>query len=234
MKQPFMIGATVFALAMPLAAHASEEPDIDAGTLTVTGEAIQAVENTAAQVTFGVQTNGVTSSEVVQANTELLATVFARVQSLGIDISDFETDNISLRQTANQETGAPTGYEMNNSVHIYVSDIKILGDVMTAATNAGVNRIDSVQMVPQKGTVDMDKLRTEAAEDAILQARLYTEALGLEIIGIQSVNEANGENYPVPMRSMLKSDAMESMPVAGGSSDFSSRLNVTYFVRIAD
>jgi len=227
-----LLASTLLALSVATLASA-QSVDIDAGTLTVTGTATQEVENNAAQVSFGVQIRQKTSSEAVAENTRLLSVVFDEIQKLGIAKQDMQTSGIRLRQVLD-ETGGIIGYEMNNNVSIHVSDIATLGDVLTAATVAGVNRIDNVEMVPSKDAVDMDALRVQAAGNAQAKAALYAEALGLKIVGIQSVTEQGLTPTPIYAQRNAPMAVSSAVPIAGGTSQSSQTVQVAYLVELAE
>jgi uncharacterized protein len=228
-----IIHSAIISAALSVPALAQETVVKD-GTLAVTGRSSVSVENTAAKVNFGVQVQAPTSAEAVSRNTRLLTDVFEAVAEHGIKPEDMQTSNISLHQINDRHTQHITGYRMNNRVSIHVSDIAKLGDILTAATDAGINRIDGVQMVPAKDAVDQNELRRLAAEDARAKATLYADSLGLEITGILSVAEqVIHRPQPYQMDHMMAAKA-ESMPIAGGSSEAGSSLHVTYKVQLSE
>lgn len=229
------------ALALALVSPSFAEHHVSNGTLSVTGEATQTLDNTAADVSFGVQIRANSSEKAVKENSELLANVLAKIEKFGVAKTDMQTSNISLRSFSESRPdnsshlgqGLQRGFEMNNNLMIHVRDISKLGDILGVATQAGINRIDSVTMVPARDAVDHKAMRLEAAQDARAKANELAAALGLDIVGIHSVNE-NGAPRPIQARSFdtMRAASM-SVPIATGSSQASMTLQVVYKVQLA-
>lgn len=212
----------------------AQDIKIEAGMLSVTGQSSVSVENTAAQVNFGVQIQAPSSAEAVTKNSMLLSKVFQAVADHGISPADMQTSGITLHQVTDKNGQHIVGYRMSNRVSIHISDISKLGEILGAATEAGINRIDSVQMVPAKDAVDEDELRRMAAKDARAKAQLYANALGVTITGIQSISEQNvSRPQPYADTRMMRAEAM-SVPVAGGSSNANASIHVVYKVELDD
>ena len=171
--------------------------DIEAGTLQVSGEAKISVPNTAASVQFGVQTQSLTSRAAVEQNSATLQSVIEKVLALGVDQEDIKTSAVSLRPVYSNskspvnQTGETkvVGYTMSNNVSVTVDNLTILGDVLAAATDAGVNRIDSVSLIPDPSAINNDQLRRLAAQDAKTKAEAY------EIIGERNMSVPRSASF---------------------------------------
>lgn len=228
-RQLALSAGIVMASSLPALA---QDYHAERGTLSVTGHSSVAVENTAAEVTFGVQTRGQTSAEAVERNSALLGAVFAAIKEHGLSEEDMKTSGVTLQQITDRNTQAVTAYEMRNIVDIHIADLSKLGSVLAAAAEAGINRIDNVRMVPANDAVDLDLLRISAAQDARDKAALYADALGLDIIGIRTVGEA-GFSRPKPQADYhMARSAMMAVPVAGGTSEADMSVNVIYEVEL--
>lgn len=231
MKISALILALSIAPAFAPTIVSAQESMMSRGMLTVTGTHTQVLENTSAQISFGVETQALSSAEAVQTNNALLTEVFTSMTAAGVDQADIETRDISLRQVTDPKTRAITGYTMSNNVDVHIHDIAILDDVLTAATNAGINRIDRVSMVPAKSATDNNMLRAMAAKDAQEKALIYANSLNLTITGIISVSEDTNHGSPMPMARFAQAESL-SMPIAAGKTDNSMSVTVVYEVEL--
>jgi uncharacterized protein len=222
---------TSIALASFATLSFAQEFNDESGTLSVTGTASVSVENTAAMVNFGVKVQSKTSAQAVQQNSDLLSEVYTSMARHGIEPEDIQTSSISLQRVKDTSNTTVVGYLMSNSVSVHVNNIATLDEVLGAATDAGINEIRSVQMVPGKDTVDEDRLRRLAASDAYEKAKLYADALDLEIVGIQSVSEGSiARPSPMPHHRMLSAKTT-SVPIAAGNSERTASVHAVYRVK---
>jgi uncharacterized protein YggE len=211
----------------------AQEFTLEAGSLSVYGEATAHAPNTTAVVNFGVKSRASTPGEALAMNNKTLTRAFKKLKELQIDDADIQTSNINLSEWFDHDIKRNNGFEVTNIVRVQVQELEVLGDLLTQVTDSGVNWIRFSHMAPAKDAIDKSDLRKEAAENARKKANLYAEALNLEIIGIISVSEPNEDNYPTQMSAMAKIES-SSMPISGGDSSFKSGLNVTYFVKLAE
>jgi uncharacterized protein YggE len=231
MLRKFLITFTMTAILFGPAA--AQEFNLEAGSLSVTGEATAHAPNTTAVVDFGVQSRAATPGEAVAMNNKMLTKAFKELKELEIDDADIQTSNINLSEWYDRDLERNNGFELSNIVRVQVQELDVLGDLLTQITDAGVNWIRFSHMAPAKDAINESDLRKKAAKNARKKAELYAESLSLDIVGILSVSEPGRTSYPAKMRSMAKIES-DSMPVSGGESSVTSRVNVTYLVKLVE
>lgn len=196
-------------------------------TLSATGTASAAPDM--AVVSLGVVGTGVDAAQAMAENNAQMQAVFAKLDEIGIPVSDTATSGLSLnprydRPEINGQTPKVTGYIVNNQLDVTIYDVASVGTVLDQLVQAGANTVQSVRFDIE----DKSALETIARQDAAAKvngiAREYAQALGTDIVGILNVTE--NSQFPMPQ---MRGLAMESgVPVAAGDVDVTVTLNVTY------
>ena len=106
------------------------------------------------------------------------------------------------------------GYRVRRDISIRVTDLAVLGDVLVAATTAGINHISP----PVMGSSKADRLHQQALAKATQAAREQAEtvsgALG-DTLGPALRVDAQPQRQPGP-QPMYRMEAMAAMDSAGG------------------
>ncbi|MBF2077789.1 MAG: SIMPL domain-containing protein [Synechococcales cyanobacterium T60_A2020_003] len=208
-------------------ALAQEEPMVR--MLTVTGQGTESISATLAQIQLGVEVQGNTASEVQRAIADRSAAVIAYLQSQ--DVDKLQTTGVYLYpQYDYSENGNQRiiGYTASNTVSFRI-DTDEAGVVMDNAVDAGATRIDGISFVADDGaiaTAQRDALR-EATDDALSQADVVLQALGLsrdEVVGIQ-INNSATYVPPIPYAAMAE-DRFASTPVIAGEQDVTATVTL--------
>ena len=91
------------------------------------------------------------------------------------------------------------GYTVSNVVEVRLDDLRKIGQVIDAATQAGSNDVQGIRFALR----DEEAPRTEALREAALSARQDAEtlagALGLRVVGVLSVTEQSPDVTPMPI-----------------------------------
>lgn len=202
--------------------------------LSVTGQGIENIQTTEAQVRLGVEFQGKTAEAVQQQVASRSAAVVSLLKSRKVD--KLETTGINLRPNYSSNNGQRrlVGYRGSNVVSFRV-DIASAGALMDDAVKAGASRIDNVSFVAAEDAIATAQKQalTKATQDAQAQARAVLSALNLSPQDVISI-QINGANAPVPppvpfqATSMLRGEAA-STPVVGGEQTV--RASVTLHIR---
>jgi uncharacterized protein YggE len=204
-------------------------------TLTLSGMGKITVKANQAIIVIGVFTEQKTADWAVQENAQKMEDVVAALKALGIAESDIQTINYYINPIYNWELRMTVGYQVTNTLQITVSDLTKLGAIIDKTSVAGANTINSVTFSVNDEDFTKYKLQayTKAVADVQAKAKVITEGFGLEIAGIQSINE--NFYYPVyrntymPM-DMKMSGAEASTPIISGNLEISVTLNVVYLL----
>ncbi|UJB71919.1 SIMPL domain-containing protein [Acaryochloris sp. 'Moss Beach'] len=202
--------------------------------LSVTGQGVENIQTTEAQVRLGVEVQGKTAEVVQQQVASRSAAVVSLLKSRKVD--KLETTGINLRPNYSSNNGQRrlVGYRGSNVVSFRV-DIASAGALMDDAVKAGASRIDNVSFVATEDAIATAQKQalTKATQDAQAQARAVLSALNLSPQDVISI-QINGANAPVPppvpfqTTSMLRGEAA-STPVVGGEQTV--RASVTLHIR---
>lgn len=239
-----MLGAAVIGLSAP-AAVAQSAPTAPmqvhamaaqpALNLSAYGEVRVAPDM--ATITFGVLTEAPTAQAAMADNARRMTEVFAVLRRAGIEERDIQTSGLNLSAQYDYVQNEPPrlrGYQASNRVTVQVMDIDATGRVADAVVAAGVNQIDGIAFGLKDAKAAEDQARVLAVRALQDKARLYAQALGVELGPIRSLNEGGGCSPPPPMpvfamARMEMADA--STPVAAGQLTVRIDITGTYDLR---
>lgn len=239
-----MLGAAVIGLSAP-AAVAQSAPTAPmqvhamaaqpALNLSAYGEVRVAPDM--ATITFGVLTEAPTAQAAMADNARRMTEVFAVLRRAGIEERDIQTSGLNLSAQYDYVQNEPPrlrGYQASNRVTVQVMDIDATGRLADAVVAAGVNQIDGIAFGLKDAKAAEDQARVLAVRALQDKARLYAQALGVELGPIRSLNEGGGYSPPPPMpvfamARMEMADA--STPVAAGQLTVRIDITGTYDLR---
>ncbi len=221
-----------------LGVHIERMPaPIAPGTITVTGEGKVSAAPDIAEMSFGVTTGVKATSKIAS---ESIATdmnkVLAAVKAMGLDEKDIRTESFYLNPSYDWTDGRQRlrGYEATQSLRVKVRDLEKVGDVLTAATDAGANQAGGVEFMIEEPGAKETEARTEAIADAKKKAEALAAQLGEKLGDVQSFNENGGGYYPRPMM-MAKSETYDmasggapAMAMPAGEEDITVTVSITY------
>ena len=196
------LAATTFSLAVLAAAPAFAEETKMPRTISLVGHGELRVAPDMAIVTVGVLKQAATAAEALAANTAAMTAVIAALKAAGIEAKDIQTSNfmVAPRYDYGDNTQPPklTGYDVSNNVTVIVRSIAMLGGLLDTLVSAGSNQINGISFQVSKPDAALDDARKLATEDATRKARLYAEAMHLELGPVLSLSE--GVTYAPPSR----------------------------------
>jgi uncharacterized protein YggE len=233
-----MLGAAVIGLSAP-AAVAQSAPTAPmqvhamaaqpALNLSAHGEVKVAPDM--ATITFGVVTEAPTAQAAMADNARRMTEVFAALRRAGIEERDIQTSGLNLSAQydyVQNESPRLRGYQASNRVTVQVMDIDATGRVADAVVAAGVNQIDGIGFGLKDPKAAEDQARVLAVRALQDKARLYAQALGVELGPIRSLNEGGGyqPQPPMPVFATARMEMADaSTPVAAGQ--LTVRIDIT-------
>ncbi len=239
-RQTSMIAAIAAIMLMGLSAVSAQDTIVNTtstmNTITVTGLGTASGEPDVAYVELGVETvNADLSTAFNDANTSMNA-VIATLTAQGIERVDIQTTllNVYQEDLYDQSRGAPTGervYHVQNFVRVTVRDTAQVGVLVSAAVEAGANRINGLSF----GILQMDTLeasaRAAAVENARDRATQLAQSLGVEVGAAIAVREVYYNSPVMPLARAgggLQQDSISAAPVSGGSLQVTVQIEVTF------
>lgn len=190
-----------------------------------------------AYVTSGVVTQGATAAEALAANTKAMNDLFAALKDSGIEDRDIQTSNFSVQPRYDYQNGQSpklVGYDVSNNVTVTLRKIDGLGPLLDKLVQNGSNQISGVTFDVAKPQDAMDEARKLATADATRKAKVYAQAMGIELGAVMQVSEGTAMQPPMPMvrGTMMKADmAAAPVPVAAGEQSIAVDVNVIWEIK---
>lgn len=206
--------------------------------VTVAGEAITKVEPDAAVLVIAVVTQSARAITAQQENARKSEAVGAAVKNIAGANAEIKTSDYTLQpQYDYRDNRLPKiiGYDARNTVIVTMSDLKNVGAVIDAASQAGANSIQSVSFVlRQTSTARGDALR-DATRQAMNKAQSIADALGGRVLRVIEENEGatvGGSPQPYEAMDMARYSDTRGATTPIVSGHLSIRSNVQLIVEI--
>lgn len=178
-------------------------------TISVSGQASTFVEPDRLNINFGVEVQKPTAKEALDENSAKMNEVIDAIKAAGINDDEITTSQFSIypvyESYQEKETGIYkqrlTGYSVSNIISVKTSKLDLASNIIDAAVDAGVNRVDSVwfSLSEKKQQQVSDDLLAEAVKNAKSKAEKALVPLDYQVIGVKHVSLSEGGYYPPPM-----------------------------------
>lgn len=204
--------------------------------ITVTGEGRVDAAPDMATIRLGVTETATEAKAAMEATSDAMAGMLARLMEFGIEDRDVQTQNVRLdpiwsrRGNNGDETPKITGFSASNILMVRVRELSTLGSVLDAVLDDGANEFNGLSFGIQDPSALMDQARSDAVKAAVAKATIYAEAAGVTLGSVQSISEAGGAR-PVPM--MMEAAAARSadvVPIAAGEVSLSASVTVRFAI----
>jgi len=190
-----------------------------------------------AVIQLGVTTDGEDSATVVDENTETMNAVLAAIKALGIEESKIKTIDYYLSpkyEYDDEGNYAENGYTLSQSVEVRLTDFELIGQVISAGSDAGANSIGSVSFELENPETAKAEAREEAVNRAKEKADQIAEASGLNLGKMVNYYEYSSDGY-YPVYDMSYSEAVgkggEAPEIAPGEQEVNLTVSLTYQIR---
>jgi len=197
----------------------------------VTGNSIVKAQPDTATLMISVVTQGKRAIDAQQENASKSDAVI-RAAKAALPGAEVKTSGYSVQpQRVYRENQPPTitGYEARNTVSVTFSDLKKVGTVIDAASQAGANDIGGVMFTLKQDRPARDQALSEATREAVSKARVIAQALGGRVVRIVEVQE-EGFRQPIPvMQEGFLAGAKRAdvaTPIEVGDLEISSRVQL--------
>jgi uncharacterized protein YggE len=198
--------------------------------IRVVGTATVEVTPDMAQVQLGVQTFAETVDLGVAENNRIMASVLEALKKEGLDDSQLRTSafNVSPKRDYKREGEEQiTGYWVNNTVTVTISDIDRTGSLLQTALDAGANRSFGLFFGLSDPTPIEQQARMLAVEDARQRANDLATAAGGTLGKLLVINESSFSGGPVYTRAEAD-QGQAVVPIELGELQIGARVEVAY------
>ena len=214
----------------PMQVHAmAQQPALN---LSAYGEVKVAPDQ--ATINFGVVTEAPTAQDAMAQNAQQMTRVVAALRRAGIAERDIQTSGLNLSAQYDYQENQPPrlrGYQAANRVTVTINDLSKVGTTADAVVTAGVNQIDGIGFGLKDPKAAEDQARVLAVRALQDKARLYAQALNVELGPVRSLTEGGGyapEARPPMMYARVAMDAGASTPVSAGELTVRIDISGTY------
>ena len=209
-------------------------------SITVQGRGEVSAKPDRASVRLGAEVQAENAKDAQAQLNELMNAAIKAVKDAGIPEKSIQTTGLNLYPVYSNPRPRPvgaqteepriTGYRASNILQVQVDDLDLVGKVIDAGIEAGVNRLEGINF----GLKNDLSHRQRALESATIQARQKAEAIARAMdarLGkVQAVIEGGGEISPMQPRfaRMAAMDMAESTPVQPGELQIQETVMVTF------
>lgn len=193
--------------------------------ITVTGSGSVQGTPDRADFSFGVETQGQTSAEALDANSAAVRKVIDALKGAGVADGDIQTQQVAVSPRYGENGQNIVGYSATNSVNATIRDLAQAGAVVEAAVAAGANQVYGPTFSISDQTGLYGEALTKALDDARTKATAIAEAAGVGLGSIVNVVEGGQAGPPVPMAAEA---AGASVPIEAGQQEIVATLTVTF------
>src|SRR5919106_4970650 len=231
--------ANTFAQSTPVEAIPNTENNTNT-TLSVTGNAITKIKPDRVFISLGVETTDTTANGSLAANSLLMNQAISALRNLGIMENETSTSVFNIFPNYNfTESGTRlniTGFTVTNSIQIESSKTDKVSSWIDTAVAAGANNINTIEFtISNKKLEDTrNMLIVEAISNARQKADIASAAVGLKIIGVESIVVEEFANIPPPEPFMAREALAEPAagpsptPILAGEQQVSANVEIIY------
>ncbi|MCM2452828.1 SIMPL domain-containing protein [Agrobacterium vitis] len=232
------LGFVLASLAVVSPAMAQEASRQEA-VINVSGEGEVSLAPDMALMQLGVVTEATEAAQALKDNNEALAKVLKSLKDKGLADRDLQTSGFQITPRYRQEPEDKTdsrppvidGYSVSNGLTIRVRDLSKLGGVIDTSVGLGVKQGGEIRFTNDKPDSAIDEARKSAMADAMAKAKVLTQAAGVKLGRIISINENSARPFEQGM--MMKARMAQDMapaptPMAAGENIYRVTVNVSF------
>lgn len=201
-----------------------------ANTVTASGTGQVSAAPDEAVMWFGVTERAKDAKSALDGASKKAEAISAELKKQGVDAEDIQTAGVNVYPQYDRNGSTVTGFEASVNYTATVTDIKRLGEIITALANAGAQNVSGPSFgISEDAPYRRDAIK-KAVDDARMQAEEMADAAGKSVGEVVSIT-SSAVNVPVPMyaaKTALAEDAAGSVPVEPGTLDVSAALTVVF------
>lgn len=226
----------VFLVAALFAAPLAVQAD---GTLTVSGEARVAAVPDIATITLGATGRGQTAIEAMNATSQAVDAILARLASLDVETRDIQTTQLRVSEQTRWDNDRQQdiflGYYATNTVRVRVRDLDRIGELLSAVLDDGANDLQNLSFGLQEPREVEDEARRRAVRDAMAKATLYAEAAGVTLGAVRSIRDSaeplvSSIVQAEPMVIVEEAPSARDVPVAAGEIEVRAEVTMIFAI----
>jgi len=173
-------------------------------SILVTGNAEVSAAPDQAVARFGMTAQNSRASVAQNKVNEVIQKTIDAIQKAGVKRQSIHTASISLTPIYSDKllsSGGSkiSGFRADNTIEVTIDDLKLIGEVIDAAINAGANEVQGVYFRLKDDRAQRHNALAQASQEAKAKAETIAKALGVPLGNAIEADEAT-TGYPRPMR----------------------------------
>jgi uncharacterized protein len=225
MKRSTLALATVTLLALGLATACGSSST--KRTIGVSASATIKAKPNLANFSFGVSSDGASSSKALAANTIAMRRVIAAIKKQGVAPRDIQTQQVSVYPKTDSN-GNTTGYSASNSVSVDLRVIAKAGRLIERVTAAGANLESGPTFSTENPDLTYEKALNLAVDKAHAKAASIAEHVGLSLGKPSSIDEGSESNVIYGASTERASAKGAPVPIEPGRTEVTATVTVSY------
>jgi hypothetical protein len=212
MKPIIIFFSVMLSFAVMIGANAEGSASADAKSMVQTllhvrGEAELKVAPNQVTILLGVTTQNKTSKSALTDNNRSMNKIITALNETGIssknDNKEITTQSFNIQPvwssrpralTTNEEWKPTiTAYRVNNTIKVVTAKLDLIGDIITKATAAGANQIQSIDFDLSNPRQYREAAIESAIQNANTDAGFVAKASGLKVSGIKTIHLDNAQ-----------------------------------------
>ena len=235
MKRAMVLGA-VFSFFVSQAFTQSVNPLPDVPVVTVQGTGQISARPDRASIRLGAEVQADTAAKAQSEVNALVKKALAAIKDAGVSEKNIRTTGLNLypvysqqrRSTGNDEPRV-TGYRASNILQVQVDDLDLVGKVIDAAMEAGINRLEGLNFEIRNDLPFRREALSAATQEAKNKASAIAQSLGMSLGKVRTIHESGGVTPFAPQFGRMASMAMaESTPVQPGELQVEGTVTITF------
>lgn len=211
----------------------AQAPGSDVRHITVVGRGLVNAVPDIATLNLGVETQSPDISQAMADNTAAMDAIYAALSEAGVADADVQTSDYSIYfdegYRGDGVTPQPT-FRVSHMVRATIRDLAGVGDAISAAVEAGANRMYGVTFSLSDTAAAESLAREKAVTNANARAEHLAVLVGASLGKVINITEVIGGGYAMPYRAGGAADGMGGggPAIAPGQLEFTVDLQVTY------
>lgn len=210
-------------------------------TVYATGTAVAKLKPDRVFVTLGVETTGKTANVALSENSELMGRIVAELNEQGLMQNETSTSSFTIYPLYNfTESGTRlnvSGFNVLNSIRIETANTANISQWIDTAVTLGANDINEIRFTVSNERLEdvKNKLIADAITNAKQKAETAASAIGLKVVGVETLN-IEGSNPPPSPEPLFRADLATqvggpSPPILPGEQEITMSVSGVFLAR---
>ncbi|MHB8059535.1 MAG: SIMPL domain-containing protein [Gaiellaceae bacterium] len=230
MKRSTFALVVIMLLVLGLASACGSSTRPTRRTISVSADATIKAKPDLANFSFGVSTDGASSSQALTANSIVMRRVIIAIKKQGVAARDIQTQNVNVYPKTDSN-GNTTGYSASNTVSVDLHEVLKSGRLITRVTAAGANLESGPTFSLEKIDLTYERALNEALDKAQAKADSMAGHVGLNLGKPASIKEGapvSAEPVYGSFDRLATASKPLAVPVKRGRIEVSASVTVVY------